>query len=179
MEHRVEILLNDIKSSREKVIDLVVNINAVDGAKKLAQDQWSIQEIIEHLVLAERGGFDLIYTAAERFRTGEPVWSGTSENSGLSIEEIIGKTWKTKEKAPPSATPQGKWSLAVWTAHFKNVDDLLLNLLPVLKDLPLEEVIYPHFLCGPLDAVQRLEFIRFHIDRHYDQIRNLKSDLGI
>jgi hypothetical protein len=101
-----------------------------------------------------------------------------SENSGLSIEEIINKMWKTKEKAPPSATPQGKWSLAIWTAHFRNGDDLLLNLIPILKDLPLEEVIYPHFLCGPLNAKQRLEFIRFHIDRHFKQISNLKKDLG-
>ncbi len=89
MENRVNILLNEIKVSRERIINLVVNINANDGANRLAKDQWSIQEIIEHLVLAERGGFDLIYTASENFRLGKPVWSGNSENSGLSIEEIL------------------------------------------------------------------------------------------
>lgn len=179
MKNRVNILLNEIKASRERIINLVVNINDDDGAKRLAQGQWSIQEIIEHLVLAERGGFDLIYTAAENFRLGKPVWSGNSENSGLSIEEIINKTWETKEKAPPSATPQSKWSLAIWTSHFRNCDDLLLNLIPILENLPLEEVIYPHFLCGPLNAIQRLEFIRFHIDRHFEQISKLKKDLGL
>lgn len=179
MENKVKILLNEIKVSRKRVIGLCENINTDEGSKSLANDKWSIQEIIEHLVLAERGGFDLIYTAAENFRLGKPVWSGNNENIGLSIEEIIIKTWKTKEKAPPSATPEGKWSLAVWISHFRNCDDLLMNLIPILKILPLEEVIYPHFLCGSLNAIQRLEFIRFHIDRHFEQISDLKKDLGL
>lgn len=179
MENKINVLLSAIKESRKRIIDLIANINADDGAFRLAQDQWSVQEIIEHLVLAERGGFDLIYTAAENYRIGKPVWSGNSENNGLSIEEIINKTWKTKEKAPPSATPQSKWSLAIWTCHFRNCDDLLLNLIPILKDLPLEKVIYPHFLCGPLNVIQRLEFIRFHIDRHFRQISILKKELGL
>ena len=179
MEMKVDILLNEIKVSRKKVVDLLTNINNENGARRLAKDQWNIQEIIEHLVLAERGGFDLIYTAAENFRSGTPVWSGNSENTGQSIEKIINRTWKIKEKAPPSATPQGKWSLGVWISHFENCDDLLFRLTPILKNLPLEEVIYPHFLCGPLNALQRLEFIRFHIDRHFNQISSLKKNLEI
>ncbi|MFD2200876.1 DinB family protein [Shivajiella indica] len=179
MADPIKLLLNDIKLSRTHIIELIKDIDKDGGSLKLSKDHWNIQEIIEHLVLAERGGFDLIFTAAENFRNGTPIWSGPSENTGQTIEEIIHRTWKEKETAPPSATPQGKWSLGVWTSHFKNCDDLLLNLIPVLKDLPLEEVIYPHFLCGPLNAIQRLEFIRFHIDRHFHQISNLKKDLGI
>ena len=175
----VERLLNEIKLSRARILDLISDVTHEDGASRLAEDQWNIQEIMEHLVLAERGGFDLIYTAAENFRKGTPVWSGVSENNGLSIEEIIERTWKAKEKAPPSATPQGKWSLGVWSSHFKNCDDLLLNLISILEDLPLHDVVYPHFLCGPLNAIQRLEFIRFHMDRHFVQISHLKKDLGL
>ncbi|MEZ4809459.1 MAG: DinB family protein [Allomuricauda sp.] len=179
MATTVERLLNEIKLSRARILDLISDVTHEDGASRLAEDQWNIQEIMEHLVLAERGGFDLIYTAAENFRKGTPVWSGVSENNGLSIEEIIERTWKAKEKAPPSATPQGKWSLGVWSSHFKNCDDLLLNLIPILEDLPLHDVVYPHFLCGPLNAIQRLEFIRFHMDRHFVQISHLKKDLGL
>ena len=175
----VEYLLNDIKSSRIKLLDLVANMSKAEGKIKSSPDQWNMQEVIEHLVLAERGGFDLIYTAAENFRNGEPIIVDENFNEGLSIEDIILNTWQEKEKAPPSATPQGKWSLGIWCAHFKNCDDLLLQLIPILKGLPLEQVIYPHFLCGPLNAIQRLEFIRFHIDRHYIQISALKNKLKI
>jgi len=171
--------LNKIKASRSQIIELANNISPVQGSIKIEPDMWNIQEVIEHLVLAEKGGFNLIYTAAEKFRIGEPVWTGKSENEGLSIEEIIMNTWKPKEKAPESATPKGKWSLGVWLSHFQNCDDLLKNLNVIVEDLPLNKVIYPHFLCGPLDIIQRLEFIRFHIDRHQSQIIALKKGIGI
>lgn len=175
----IEPLINKIKTSRSQIVELVENITPVEGSIKIKPDTWSIQDVIEHLVLAERGGFDLIYTAAEKFRMGKPVWVGKSENEGLLIEEIIMNTWKPKEKAPESATPIGKWSMGVWLSHFQNCDDLLKNLNVIVKDLPLNKVIYPHFLCGPLDVIQRLEFIRFHIDRHQSQIIELKKGIGI
>ena len=177
MPNQLTALLESIKKSRSDVIASIANLSTAEGNKKPDPDRWNIQEVIEHLVLAERGGFDLIYTAAERFRMGDPVWVGESANDGLTIEAIIEKTWKPKEIAPPSATPTGKWSLGVWSSHFKNCDDLLTNLNHALAGLPLDQVIYPHFLCGPLNAIQRLEFIRFHIDRHIHQIADLKNSI--
>lgn len=56
MENGINILLNEIKLSRERIINLVININANDGANRLAKDQWSIQEIIEHLPLLKVNG---------------------------------------------------------------------------------------------------------------------------
>jgi hypothetical protein len=171
-------LLEQVREARAKVLDEVVGLSAEDGARKLDDSSWSIQEILEHLVLAERGGFDLICTAARRFRSGDPVWSGTSENAGLPIETVIARTWREREEAPDSATPAGSWDVGIWASHLRNCDDLLSDLPPILIDLPLSEVIYPHFLCGPLNATQRLEFLRFHLDRHLLQIQRTKQALS-
>jgi len=38
----------------------------------------------------------------------------------------------------------------------------------------LDSIVFPHFLCGPLDARQRLEFLRFHMDRHLAQIQAVR-----
>lgn len=171
-------LLGDIKKARAILLGHLHGLNSEQGRRKNKQGSWSLQEIVEHLVLAERGGFDLIYTAAEKYRTGSPVWQGESENNGLTIEKIIERTWKPRENAPDSAWPGGKWSLGVWMAHFRNCDDLLGNLPEALEGLPPEKVIYPHFLCGPLNVIQRLEFIRFHIERHSNQVLEVKSALG-
>jgi len=178
MNSKIVKLLAEIKESRARINSEISSLTAVQGAQKKSYDSWSIQEVIEHLVLAERGGYDLICTAAEQFKNHNPVWSGTSENEGLTIEEVIERTWKPKEDAPESAIPKGSWSLSVWVSHFKNCDDLLSDLTVKLKDLPLTQVIYPHFLCGPLNAIQRLEFIRFHIDRHFKQVKSIKDTLG-
>ncbi len=173
MEASIERLLSDVRGSRVRVLGLVDGLTTDEGARKPSESAWSVQDVLEHLVLAERGGYDLIRTAADRFRRDDPVWTGKSENDGLAIEAIIERTWKPKEDAPNSATPTGAWSVGIWSAHLASCDALLSDLPRVLEGLPLGEVIYPHFLCGPLNAVQRLEFLRYHMDRHATQIERL------
>lgn len=171
-------LLDDVATARCRLLTDLTGVSADHGSRKPAPDAWSLQEVVEHLVLAERMGFDLVWTAAERLRAGDPVWAGESPNAGLAIEQVIDRTWQDKETAPPQATPTGQLSLGLWRAHLASCDDLLARLAEQLDGLPLEQVIYPHFLCGPLDAVQRLQFIRFHIDRHRQQIRAIREAVG-
>ena len=133
-------------------------------------------EILEHLVLAEQGGINFSWKAADGYRKGQSFWEGTSPNSGLTIEQIIERTWKTKEKAPESATPRLGGPVQYWIATLDACQPVLEKLGGVLKTLPLSEVIYPHFLSGPLDASQRLEFLRFHLEHHLKQIEALKKE---
>jgi hypothetical protein len=44
-----------------------------------------------------------------------------------------------------------------------------------LEGADLESIVFPHFLSGPLDARQRLEFLRFHLERHLAQIERVKG----
>lgn len=169
-EHR-----NRIALSRRAVLAELDGVSPSQGAWREAEGSWSLQEVVEHLVLAERGGFHLIWAAAEAYRAGTPVWTGDSQNAGRSIEEIIAATWQTKERAPPSAEPEGKWSLGAWASQLRSCDAPLEDLARHLEGLPLDRVIYPHFLSGPLDALQRLEFIRFHMDHHLPQIRRIRA----
>lgn len=170
--------LGEIRDVRSRVLAEIRGLSTEQGAWREREGEWSLQEVIEHLVLAERGGFDLIWHAAEAFRAGTPVWTGVSENAGRSIEEIIERTWRPKETAPPSATPEGKWSLQSWAVHLEGCDFLLERLATHLDGLPLEQIIYPHFLSGPLDALQRLDFIRFHMEYHLPQVERIKAALA-
>ncbi len=40
---------------------------------------------------------------------------------------------------------------------------------------PFGESVFPHFLSGPLDTRQRLEFLRIHTQRHIHQIARIQS----
>ena len=175
MSREIRQLLEEVAGSRRRVLEEVAGLPAEVGSERPDESAWSVQEILEHLVLAERGGYDMICTAAARFRAGDPVWTGASENDGLSIEAIIDRTWKPREVAPEFATPSGQWTADIWASHLRSCDALLSDLPIVLRDLPLSEVIYPHFLCGPLNVIQRLEFLRFHLDRHLPQIQSTKA----
>jgi hypothetical protein len=52
---------------------------------------------------------------------------------------------------------------------------VLADLAVQLQEVDLESIVFPHYLSGPLDARQRLEFLRFHMERHLSQIENVKA----
>ncbi len=55
----------------------------------------------------------------------------------------------------------------------------MLERLPaVLAGLDLHAVVYPHVLSSPLDARQRLESLRWHLDHHLQQIEDIKAAPG-
>lgn len=172
----VRSLISEVKNSREKILESVRSLSSEQGTFKASDDEWSIAEILEHLVLAEQGGINLIWKAADGLKRGVNFWDGESTNSGLSIDQIIENTWKTKEKAPESATPRIGGPIKYWVAALEACQPLLENLGSELESSNLSEIIYPHFLSGPLDARQRLEFIRFHLDRHIKQIERVMKD---
>ena len=161
-------LIAEVRRSRELVLAVVHDLSDSDGRWKPASLEWSASEIIEHLVLAEIAGVERIWSAA----TSDQQPS-VSPNEGLSIEQIVARTWRAQEKAPPNATPRGEGPLAFWAASLHSLQPVLNALAVRLAGMDLERVVFPHFLCGPLGARQRLEFLRFHMDRHRDQLSRL------
>ena len=139
--------------------------------KPSAQD-WSIAEILEHLFHAELGGITKVWAALDELRSGKR-WSGDLPNRGKHIDEVIAATWRPKETAPPPAMPHWGGPLAAWTSSQRCLTHLLRDLATQLKGQGLDEIVFPHFLSGPLDARQRLEFLRFHMERHAEQVRRV------
>jgi hypothetical protein len=177
-ENEIPSLIEQTRDERNRLIDLVQPLTGRQARYKPAPDVWSVNENLEHLVLAEVSGTSKIWAAAEGVRTGEPVWAGEHTNRGLSIEEIVARTWKPKETAPPIAMPHIGGPVAWWVEYLKSAQSLLDSLAPALRGLDPETVLFPHFLCGPLDARQRIQFLRFHIRRHRNQITVLMAEPG-
>ncbi|HEX5506797.1 MAG TPA: DinB family protein [Thermomicrobiales bacterium] len=171
-------LIADVVAARERVTAAVEGMTPAQAAFRPGPGEWSATEVIEHLVLAEQSGINRIWQAAEGQRLGRPVWSGEPVHRGLPIEEIIAKTWRDKEQAPTNATPQAGGPLAYWVACLRACQPVLETLGAALAGLDLSEVIFPHFLSGPLDAYQRLEFLRWHLDHHRRQLDDLTAAPG-
>ncbi len=181
-------LIADVAAARRRVIDSVAGITAAQEAFRPGPEEWSLPQVVEHLVLAEQGGINLIWRAAEGVRRGRPVWRGDAVHRGLSIEAVIERTWeltepgpltwKTAAAAPESAVPRTGGPLAYWVACLEATQPVLERLPAVLAGLDLQAVVYPHVLSGPLDARQRLEFLRWHLDHHLQQIEDIKAAPG-
>lgn len=169
----VQELISEVAESRRRLLATAANLTPSQAAFKPAPEKWSVLENIEHVVLAEISGVSKIWQAADSFREGAPVSSGEHTNHGLSIDEVVARTWKPKEVAPPIATPHIGGPLQYWITYSESCQSVLDRLGTALNGLDLEQVIIPHFLSGPLDARQRLEFLRFHLDRHRAQILRL------
>lgn len=168
----------DVERARAEYLARVTDLDNAQGDFRPDPDQWSIAEITEHLAHAEWAGINLIWSAADGVRRGEPVWSGESQNAGLPIETIIERTWQPKEIAPESARPEWGGPLGYWIAAMRGCGGMLAMLPPVLEGLDLGTVVNPHPISGPLDAGQRFEFLRFHLDRHRAQVERVRSAGG-
>ena len=171
-------LKQGISESRKHYLNSVRNLTTEQESFKPSDNVWSAAEITEHLYHAEVGGIVGMWKALEGARAGNPPWKEKHFNKGLSIEQVVDKTWQPKEKVPEGAGPRMFGPIKFWVNAFESCQYMLDNLTDNLKDEKLEILIYPHPISGPLDIRQRFEFLRFHTDRHRLQVENLKQSPG-
>jgi hypothetical protein len=127
------------------------------------------------MVWAEMGGINGIWKTWNAMKVNKPLWTGEAIHHGLPIERIIEKTWKEKEIVPEIAKPRWGGPVEYWIGALKNCKPLLESLAQQLNGYDLEQIIYPHIISGPLNVVQRMEFLRFHLNRHQRQIESIKE----
>ena len=168
-------LIADVAAARQRVTAAVEGLTEAQAIWKPAANEWSVAQVIEHLVLAEHGGIIRIWQAADGIRRGEPIWHGDAVHRGSSIEEIIATTWREREDAPANAIPHTNGPLAYWVASFAACQPVLDALGQALGGLDLSAIVAPHVISGPLDARQRLEFLRWHMDHHRRQIAEIMA----
>ena len=170
-------LIHAVERARAKLVSSVLDLSDAHAAFKPAEGQWAIVEVLEHLYLAEFSGIAKIWAALEALKAGRG-WAEARPNRGKTIEDIVAATWKPKEVAPPIATPHIGGPIQFWLSATRSLQPVLDELGGHLRGANLEDVVFPHFLSGPLDAQQRLEFLRFHIERHTDQVGRIRSSEG-
>lgn len=168
-------LIQGVEKARQAFIAEASNLTFDQIHFKPTLDAWSILQNVEHIVRAEQSGTFGLFKAIDGYRRNDLVWSGPPIHRGLSIEEVIAKTWQPKEQVPDIAAPIWGGSLNYWLTLLKAQTQLLKGLGEALSDLDLEDILFPHPISGPLDAKQRIDFLRFHLARHQLQIQNIKA----
>lgn len=180
MPSRVRSLIEDVTAARERFIGALGHPTPDHAAFRPASDAWSITDNVEHMVLAERSGTHGIWKALDGVRRGAPVWTGEAVHRGCAIEDVIARTWREREDVPAIATPCWGGPIGYWIAALRAGQPVLDALGAELEraaaaGVELDAVIYPHPISGPLDVWQRLEFLRFHLDRHAGQVQRIRS----
>ncbi|HEY0743460.1 MAG TPA: DinB family protein [Chryseosolibacter sp.] len=169
-------LLAEVGHARTRFVTLASAITPAQASFKPSPDAWCITENVEHMFWAEHGGINGMWKTFEAYKSGKPLFTGELIHHGLSIESIIARTWKEKEIVPEVAKPRLGGPVDFWNQALMSLQPVLTSFAQVVKDENLEKIIHPHPISGPLNVIQRFEFLRFHLDRHADQIRRIKND---
>jgi hypothetical protein len=110
-------------------------------------------------------------------RRGEYAYKGEEPHAGLDVEAIIAKTWKPKEVVPTIAAPRFGGPLIFWTQSLLGLQRMLELFCNDLQESELAIIAHPHPISGLMNIHQRLEFLRFHIQRHYGQVEEILSGI--
>ena len=167
-------LLKSVAVAREQFIQSASGLTYEQTQFKSLPDVWCIVDNVEHMVWAEMGGINGMWKTLEGIKRNAPIWQGDAIHHGLPIESIIDKTWKEKEQVPEIAKPRWGGPVEYWILALKNCQSLLEELCASMGGYDPEKIIYPHIISGPLNVIQRLEFLRFHLNRHQHQVQNIK-----
>lgn len=168
-------LTKSVAAARHSFIQSASGLTYEESQFRLSPESWSIADIVEHMVWAEMGGINGIWKTLDGIKNNKPIWAGDSIHNGLTIEQIIEKTWKEKEQVPENAKPKWGGSVDYWIAALLGCQQLLEALAERLEGCDLERIVYPHVISGPLNVIQRMEFLRFHLQRHQKQIEDIKT----
>ena len=157
---------------------LMAAIEGADGDRwtfRESDDRWSIAEVVEHLVLAERG---LVHGFVAGLVSGEPNAENTGgyEESDDGVRMFI-RDRSTKFVTNEAAEPQGIY--ATPEEAMADFDGVRAQTIEWLKTTDVDFRLYsgtPNPEIDPMDAYQWLIFIAGHTERHSAQIDQVKAD---
>jgi hypothetical protein len=173
----VEELILDVSIARKNYTKLIECYTQEQAQWKRAHEEWCMVEITEHLFWAEQGGILGMWKSIDAIREGKTERKYESIHQDMPIEQIIELTWQPKEKVPAVAAPRLGGPLAFWCNSLNNLQGLLESFGRHMNNEELRLQAHPHPISGPMDFQQRLEFLRFHINRHREQVLVLINEM--
>lgn len=147
----------------EYLTDEVIN-------RQPAEDRWSIKQILQHLYLMEGSVAKTIQIKL------------AAEDQNITIDKPIQLTVDRSNKieAPDFVTPTLEYSTlhdlkSKLTATHSTLHDVAEN----ATEDQLAVKSYPHPVFGEMNLTQWIPFVGYHEQRHIEQIKEVKQQLGI
>ena len=132
--------------------------------------KWSILEIVEHVIRAERVVFDGIATPDQltaRPRTVASRLRSVIVHGVLRLDIPV-------EAPSKKMLPTGTRSLPELRAHWDENSGWIAAYAARIAERGADPAVFSHPVIGPLSFAQSLRLRRAHLDRHMRQIRHLQ-----
>ncbi|MEZ4883620.1 MAG: DinB family protein [Chitinophagales bacterium] len=162
-------LLGLLKESEGELITTLQDVSEESFHSKPSDEQWSMSEIVEHLVMIDTGVLSSIQKHASK------VQDAALENWENEHLVKIVTTRGRKVNAPDFFVPQGRFTtkaeaIAAYRTIRSKIDDFVTT-----TELPLEKIAFNHMTLGMLNVKNWIAFVAGHCKRHTQQIEELKT----
>ncbi len=156
---------------RRSLLDELTSLSDDTLSTKPTGDRWSILEIVEHMVLAERqvlGGLSDSVESTEKPR---------SLRSRLTYPAVMFVLWRRIPVKVPSRRmlPKGESSLPELCREWDRNLEWLKAHVEAMGPGDHRRAYFSHPVAGPIDTVQAVKMARLHFDTHRSQIRSLQD----
>lgn len=163
-------ILASIRESQKVILNLLESVSDAFFEHKISADDWSIAQIIEHLIKVESG----VIANLQRLGLSE---SESDIPTSISHEMLIEKTLNRdiKVQSPSQFIPNGLFkdkALAInaFLQHREQVEFFIKT-----TSIDMRNIGFPHPRIGMLNGENWLTFIAGHGLRHAHQIKLIKE----
>ncbi|MEK6782782.1 MAG: DinB family protein [Bacteroidota bacterium] len=171
MNSKLQLLFDSLQQDRNELISTIKSLS-VEKFNYAPVGKWSINQILAHLITAER--LSVMYIQKKILGIKEAKDTGLWEDIKFEILKVSQRL-PLKFKAPKMVVER--------TPVYTNTNELLADwdktgaeleaLLEKFDDTQTKKRIYKHFLAGRLNIQHALMFLSEHIIHHQPQINRL------
>jgi DinB superfamily len=163
-----------LAETRDALVESATGLSTSEWAFKPGSDCWSINQIVEHLVLIENAIQGLIGKMSEAPEA--PPGFEPLQMDDLIVATVPKRSGKAK--SPPHLVPADRWNGPQALEQFVKSREQTLRLLSTATflALPLRGRVRPHPIFGPWDGYHWILATAAHCARHTAQIHELKAE---
>ncbi|MGB0863102.1 MAG: DinB family protein [Saprospiraceae bacterium] len=175
MNHILLKKIEALEAEKKKLMDLVSKCSVAQQQFRPSEYEWSMLDVIEHLVGAERGT-NLFF---RKYPPKEATRTMGFKNYFYSALTQVALISPFKFPAPAKLKPpQGDVTLKEWEVKWQKERTILKEMLADLPEEKMKFSVFKHPRSGPMDIVNVIAFLKNHVKHHIYQINRIKKSKG-
>lgn len=160
--------LDKLSASQDKLLATLTSLTEEQFIYKPATDSWSIAELVEHIILSEKG----ILRAINKFGA-TPAKEAVAPTIDIEKLKAAVDNRGKKYQSPEYFIPKGIFThtaaaMEAFNTHRASMYDFITT-----TEISLKLIGFPHFVFGMIDGANWLLFMSGHCERHVKQMEEV------
>lgn len=176
MHPRLAGVMDYAERARTELMATVAAVPVLLREARPTEEAWSVAEILEHLVMVERGVAKLVAMKAGELRAQPSPLEEAPDMIPVALARFAVDR-STKVNAPERVVPRGEMSAEEALEALGKTREQLVEQVRASDGLALSTVSHPHPIFGPLDVYEWIHMTGWHELRHAEQIREVAHQL--